>query len=307
MDNLCDVPHIQVGHRTFKKEKTGCTVVLFDQPFVAGVDIRGSAPGTKEIEVLKFVRLVHAIHGVCFAGGSAFGLEAQSGVMQYLREKGIGFQTGYGVVPIVPAACIFDLGVGEPSFPDKSAGYQAAKSARCGDFDQGAVGAGCGATVGKLKGVAFASKGGLGSASAKVGRGRVGALVVVNSFGDVVKDGKVIAGARDENGNFISMSRYFLQGGKSPFPPFSSTVLVLLATNLKLDKEGCTKLAQAGQDALAEVIQPCHTLVDGDVAMAASSQEMEEDFFMLIEAAKDCVKRSVWKAVEAASSESSVS
>lgn len=294
-DNLCDLKSVRVGHWTHRRSRTGCTAILFEKPVAAGCDIRGSAPGTKEVEVLSFNRLVSHIHGICFTGGSAFGLEAQSGVMRWLSERNIGFDTGYAKVPIVPAACIFDLGVGSPSHPTAHEGYLAAAGARNAPFAQGQVGAGTGATVGKLYGARSASQGGLGSASLGAGKLQIAALAVVNSYGDIFKGKKVVAGAR-RNKSFVNMRRYFLQGGRSPFPPFQNTVLLFLLTNASLDKEGCTKLAQGAQDALAEVIAPCHTLVDGDLAIAASTQEISEDLFLTIELGKEVVRRSVLKA-----------
>ena len=202
LDALCDVPGIRVGHAQNTAARTGCTVIIPDGGAVAGVDVRGSAPGTREIESMRPVRLVQRVHAILLTGGSAFGLDAAGGVQQYLEEHGVGFDVGVARVPIVPAAVIFDLAVGEATVrPDREMGYQAAAAATDADRAIGRVGAGTGATVGKIHGPEHAMPGGLGQASEVVGGGLlVAALVVVNAFGDVVEpqSGRILAGARDE-------------------------------------------------------------------------------------------------------------
>lgn len=296
------MPHVRVGHASSLEGVTGCTAVLFDRPAVASADIRGSAPGTKEMDALAPARLVPNIHGVCFAGGSAFGLAASDGVMRYLEEQGIGFAVGKTVVPIVPTAIIYDLGIGDAKVrPDAAMGYEAAQNASS-VFAQGSVGAGTGATVGKLFGLESATKGGLGAGLWEKGEAIVGAMAVVNSFGDVLDEaGSVLAGARSE-GKFVDMGRYFREGNPSRFPPFSHTTLVLVCTTVKLSKELCIKMASKAQDALCGCLSPCHTMVDGDVAICASVGDASLDTFVLAEAVKQAVQEAVRNAVRCAKS-----
>lgn len=223
--------------------------------------------------------------------------------MRYLEEQGVGFPVGKTVVPIVPAAIIYDLNVGDHTArPDPEMGYRAAQSASQA-FAQGSVGAGTGATVGKLFGVETATKGGLGCGRWAQGEAVVGALVVANSFGDVLDEaGGVLAGARNEKGAFVDMGRYFREGNPSRFPPFSHTTLVLVCTTAKLSKELCLKMASKAQDALCGCLSPCHTMVDGDVAICASLGEVSLDPFVLGEAVKQAVQEAVRNAVRHAES-----
>jgi L-aminopeptidase/D-esterase-like protein len=256
-----DVPGIRVGHWTDADALTGCTVVLpADSGAVAGVDVRGSAPGTRETDLLRPTALVERIHAVCLAGGSAFGLAAADGVMRRLAERGVGVHTGVRPVPVVPAAILFDLGVGDPlAHPDMEAGHLATLAAEANDGPlEGRVGAGTGATVAKLGGVEGAQPGGVGSAARRLADGStVGALVVNNALGDVhARDGKVLAA----------------HVGQAPAPPpFVNTTLVVVATDARLDRAQCRKLAELGHDALARGIRPVHTMWDGDVVFALST------------------------------------
>ena len=261
---LRDVPGIRVGHATDEMGRTGCTVVLAPDGAAAGVDVRGSAPGTRETDLLRPDALVERIHGVCLAGGSAFGLAAADGVMRYLAERGVGFDTGLRPVPIVPAAILFDLGVGSPdAVPGPDDGYAACLAAEAGEAGEGPlegrVGAGTGATVGKLGGMDRASPGGVGSSGARLTNGStVAALVVNNAIGNVVgRDGDVLAG----------------DPGAAPMAgtPGRSTVLVVVATDATLDRGRCRKLAELAHDGIAQAISPPHTLLDGDVAFALST------------------------------------
>ena len=258
-----DVPGIRVGHWTDAVARTGCTVILApDAGMVAGVDVRGSAPGTRETDVLRPTALVERINAICLAGGSAFGLAAADGVMRRLAERGIGFATGVRPVPIVPAAILFDLGVGDPdTHPTAEAGYAATVVAESNDDAlEGAIGAGTGATVAKLGGMAEPHPGGVGSAGRRLPGGHViGALVVNNALGDIhARDGRLLVG----------------RSGRQPLsPPFASTTLVVVATDAPLDRAQCRRLAEMGHDALARGIRPAHTMFDGDVVFTVSTAD----------------------------------
>jgi L-aminopeptidase/D-esterase-like protein len=254
---LRDVPGIRVGHWTDENAATGCTVVLVpDQGAFAGVDLRGSAHGTRETDLLRPTALVERINAICLAGGSAFGLGAADGVMRRLAERGVGFATGARPVPIVPAAILFDLGVGDPSaFPDADAGHAAALAAESNDGPlEGRLGAGTGATVAKLAGPERAQPGGVGSAARRLPDGSiVGALVVTNALGDIhARDGRpLVTAARDRQA-----------------PPVGNTTLVVIATDAPIDRAQCRTLAEIGHDALAIGIRPSHTMFDGDAVFA---------------------------------------
>ncbi|HEX7171194.1 MAG TPA: P1 family peptidase [Candidatus Limnocylindria bacterium] len=256
-----DVPGIRVGHWTDVGARTGCTVVLApDDGMVAGVDVRGSAPGTRETDLLRPTALVERINAICLAGGSAFGLAAADGVMRRLAERGIGFATGVRPVPIVPAAILFDLAVGDPdAHPTADAGYAATVAAEenAGPLE-GSVGAGTGATVAKLGGVVDPQPGGTGSAARRLPDGHiVGAMVVNNALGDIhARDGRLLVGRPD---------------GRPVPPPLVNTTLVVVATDAPLDRAQCRKLAELGHDALARGIRPTHTMFDGDVVFAVST------------------------------------
>lgn len=287
---LRDVPGIRVGHWTDAARATGCTVVLApDDGAVAGVDVRGSAPGTRETDLLRPTALVERIHAVCLAGGSAFGLGAADGVMRRLAERGVGVATGVRPVPIVPAAILFDLGVGDPNaFPDADAGYAATLAAEADDGPiEGRVGAGTGAMVAKLAGVDGASPGGIGSAARRLADGStVGALVVNNALGNIhARDGRSLVVAA---------------GGPLP-PPVANTTLVVIATDAPLDRAQCRKLAELGHDALAIGIRPTHTMFDGDVVFALAtgdgSRVGPEVFLRLGLAAQDAIGEAIERSV----------
>lgn len=277
---LRDVPGIAVGHATDPVGLTGCTVVLAPDAAVAGAEVRGSAPGTRETDLLSPTALVERINAICLAGGSAFGLRAADGVMAWLSERGAGFATGVRPVPIVPAAIIFDLGVGSAdAIPDAEAGYAACAAAEAGDGPlEGAVGAGTGATIGKLAGADRASPGGVGSAAMRLMDGStVGALVVNNALGNVIgRDGRIVAGIRDGVGGFADATVLMLTGepgGAGPPPVGENTVLMVLATDAALDRAECRKLAELAHDGLAMSVSPVHSLLDGDVAFALSTHK----------------------------------
>lgn len=303
LDALCDVPGLKVGHVQNSTAKTGCTVILPENSAAAGVDVRGSAPGTREIELLHPVRLVPQIHALLLTGGSAFGLDAAGGVQQYLEEKRIGFDTGVAKVPIVPTAVIFDLAVGDAKVrPDKQMGYQAAHAATETDHSLGLVGAGCGATVGKIAGIRNAMPGGIGQASERIGdKLIVSALVVVNAFGDVVDPvtGKILAGARSPDGVFLNTMAMLKKNSVFSGNIFGNTTLAVITTNSALTKEECTKIAQMAHDGLARTINPIHTMFDGDISFALSCGNEKGDATVIGAVGAELVARSVIKAVRA--------
>jgi L-aminopeptidase/D-esterase-like protein len=276
--NLCDVPGVLVGHATDPEALTGCTAVLFEEPAVVGVDVRGSSPGTRETDRLGPHGTVRRTHAVLLTGGSAFGLSAAEGVVRFLEESGVGLDIGVARIPLVSAAVLFDLVVGDPAVrPGPEMGYEAASMAGSGDFAQGSVGAGTGATVGKILGLEGAMKGGVGSASARLDGGLiVGALAAVNAFGDVRDPdrGRVIAGPRREDGT-LGDTVELLPGAATRMRWEENTTLGIVATNARLTKGAANKVAQMAHDGFARAIEPVHTTVDGDVAFAASVGDVE--------------------------------
>jgi len=275
---ITDVKGIKVGHYTDREGVTGCTVVLCEGGAVGGVDVRGSAPGTRETDLMRPVNLVQEVHAVLLTGGSAYGLDAASGVMRWLEERGVGFDVGVGVVPIVPAAVLLDLTIGDPKArPDAGAGYQACQSATDGLVAEGSVGAGTGATVGKLLGPKFATKCGLGTASVKIGKGIVvGALVAVNALGDVVDPdgGAILAGTRKPVvGGFLNTARRMQGDLGQTILGLANTTLAVVATDAYLTKEGANKVAQMAHDGLARSIRPVHTMFDGDTVFALATDK----------------------------------
>lgn len=274
-DAITDVPGVMVGHAQDYDAMTGVTAILTEAGAVGGIDIRGTAAGTRQADSLSALHIAGVVHAVTLAGGSAWGLSASGGVMRYLEQKGIGLDVFYAKVPIVPAAIIFDLGIGDAKVrPDETMGYAAAAAAAGGPVAQGTVGAGTGATVGKLYGVANAMKGGVGTAAEFLGEIIAGALVVVNAFGDILdaKDCRVIAGARDPHDDQkLAHSTERIRNGEDRFAPSGqNTTLAVLATNAVLDKREAIKIAQMLQSSLAKVISPIHSTFDGDVAIVLS-------------------------------------
>jgi len=273
---ITDVPGIKVGHFTEARRPTGCTVILTEEGAVGGVEVRGAAPGTRETDLLDPGNLVEKVHAILLAGGSAFGLEAATGVVRWLEEKGFGFPAGPARVPIVPAAILFDLTVGDARIrPDAAAGYAAAEAAGTGAPAEGSVGAGTGATVGKLFGAARAMKGGIGTASVKVGAITVGAIVAVNAVGDVIDPvtGAVVAGARDAEGRRPLGATAAVLRGELPasMQAGMATTIGVVATDAALTKAQCKRLAGAAHDGLARTIDPIHTMADGDTVFALST------------------------------------
>lgn len=272
--NLCDVPGVLVGHAADARGLTGCTAILFAPAgAVVGVDVRGSSPGTHQTDRLDPTASVPHTHALLLSGGSAFGLAATDGVVRFLEERGVGFDVGVARIPLVSSAILFDLAVGDPAArPDARMGYEAAASARSGGFEQGNVGAGIGATVGKVLGLERAMKGGLGSASVALPGGLVvGTLAVVNAFGDVrdPSTGAILAGPRLADGTLTDSVEHLMKA--APFArQAENTTLGVVATNARLTKPQTTKVAQMAHDGLARAVYPVHTSIDGDVVFAAS-------------------------------------
>ena len=301
---ITDVSGVKVGHYTDKEAATGCTVILCETGAVAGVDVSGSSPGTRETDVLRAGNLVDMIQGIVLSGGSAFGLEAATGVVRYLEECGFGYETSAGRVPIVPAAIIFDLNIGDSRIrPGASEGHQACLAAIDIEVAEGCVGAGTGATVGKSLGMERAVKSGLGTASQRiVGDIVVAALMVVNAVGDVIEPGtgKILAGPRkSEEGGFLSTSQLWKGEFKEAISPFN-TVIGVVATDAKLSKVEATKLAHMAQVGIARTIDPCHTMYDGDALFALSSGNKEADFNVLGATAAEVVGEAIVRAIRKA-------
>jgi len=274
---------VRVGHHTLSERPTGCTVVLTEGGAVAGVDVRGSAPGTREIALLAPVNTVERVHAVVLSGGSAFGLDSATGVVRYLEERSVGFDVGVAKVPIVPAAILFDLGIGDkPQIrPGADCGYQAARTASSGAIAEGNVGAGAGATVGKSAGVRRAMKGGIGTAAIELPGGLVvAALMAVNAVGDVIdpSTGEVVAGVRGEDGKGLADARVLLRSGALIRGRAGrNTTIGVVATNARLTKTEATKVAQMAHDGLARAIVPAHTPSDGDTIFALALGNWEGD------------------------------
>jgi L-aminopeptidase/D-esterase-like protein len=287
--SLTDVEGLKVGHWTAKQRPTGCTVVLCEKGAVAGVDVRGGAPGTRETDLLNPINTVQQIYGLVLSGGSAYGLDTASGVMRYLEEKGIGFGMGHSmgepktanriVVPIVPAAILFDLSVGEDwkIRPTAESGYQASQAASTGKVAEGNVGAGAGATIGKMFGGKFAMKGGLGTASLRVRSTGIviAAMAAVNAVGDIYdqRTGQIVAGARTEDGKGFRNAIAQMRAGYLVVMPEggTNTTIGVVATNAKLNKDEATKVAQMAHDGYARAINPTHTPADGDTIFSIAT------------------------------------
>jgi len=276
-NDICDVPGLLVGHDTQREAGSGCTVVLCPPGTLGAVDVRGGAPATRETDLLHPLAFMREVHAVLLTGGSAFGLDAASGVMRTLEQRGVGFATGTARVPIVPAAALLDLGVGRADTrPDGAAGARAVEAAVSGPIQQGSVGAGTGATVGKMGGLQLAVKGGIGSSSALLPDGHLlGALVAVNAAGDIYDEetGHIVAGARSPSGVgwLANDAATGLREASTPPAPGANTTLAVIATDAPFAKVELAKLAQMAHDGLARAIRPAHTPLDGDVVFALST------------------------------------
>ena len=305
--SLTDVRGLRVGHFTDSRRPTGCTVVLATDGAVAGVDVRGAAPGTRETELMSPLNAVDRVHALLLAGGSAFGLDAAGGVMRWLDERGIGIPVGPARVPIVPAAILFDLWVGDASIrPDAASGYAACDAASAAPVAEGNVGAGAGASVGKLFGIERAMRGGLGSASVTVGGITVAALVAVNAIGDVIDpaSGAPIAGARSADGLRLQGTMASMLRGELPAPmqPGSATTLGIVATDAVLTKAQAGKVAQMAHDGFARSINPVHTMTDGDTifALATGASGQAANISLLGALGAEVIATAIVRAVRAA-------
>jgi len=314
---ITDVHGIEVGHAQDDEALTGCTVILCRKGAVAGVDVRGGAPGTRETDLLDPINLVQKIHALVLAGGSAFGLDAATGVMHYLEEKKIGFNTGAAKVPIVPSAILYDLNIGRADVrPDSAMGYRAAASASSDAPPEGNAGAGMGASVGKMFGGTLSMKSGVGTASMDIGGGVIlGALVAVNAFGDVVdpQTGEILAGLRSGKvgplrigrkgyfANTLTMMKGTIGRGVLGLATRTNTVIGVVATNAKLNKAQATKVAQMAQDGVARAIRPAHTMLDGDVLFALSTGAEKADVSTIGAFAAEVMAQAIVRAVKTAS------
>jgi L-aminopeptidase/D-esterase-like protein len=317
-DSITDIPGLLVGHAQDEEALTGCTVVLCEKGAIGGVDQRGGAPGTRETDAMHPMHLVNEVHAIVLSGGSAFGLDSATGVVDYLEERGVGFDVRVARVPIVPAAILFDLGVGSSEVrPDAQMGYQACLNASAERPAEGNVGAGTGATVGKIIGPAGAMKSGIGTASIEIGSGvLVGAIAAVNAFGDVVdpETGQIIAGARVVQkgpekigrGPYFADTMWVMQSlvgrtilGFMSNPP-ENTVIGLVATNARFDKEQINKVAQMAQDGLARTVRPAHTMLDGDTIFALATGEVKADVNIVGAFAAEAFSQAILRAVRAA-------
>jgi L-aminopeptidase/D-esterase-like protein len=277
LDSITDVPGLRVGHWSDRRAATGCTVVLCEKGAVAGVDIRGGAPGTRESALLRPEALVQKVHAVFLTGGSAFGLDVGSGIMRYLEERRVGFPYGGAVVPIVAGAVLFDLNIGRSDVrPGADAGYRACQAAKSGRVAQGSVGAGTGASVAKTLTVKRALKGGIGTASERLGQVIVAALVAVNAFGDIVDPatGALVAGPRGEPGRFRDSMDLVHEAGAAAMLPLTNTTIGVVATNAALTKTQATGVAQMAHDGIARTVRPAHTPGDGDALFVLATGDI---------------------------------
>jgi L-aminopeptidase/D-esterase-like protein len=284
MISITDIEGIRVGHASDFGAVTGCTVILFDKPAIGAIDLRGGGTSTRQIDSLLSHNTFGKVHAILLTGGSAYGLDASGGVMKFLEERNKGLSVGYGmVVPSVPTAVIFDLGIGNGRIrPDARMGYEACLNAGSSGVEEGSIGAGTGATIGKLLGLDHATKGGIGTSGYKFENGIIVAvLVVVNAFGDVVspENGKIIAGVRTtpRGSKFAGTVNLLKQGVTFREDKSQNTTLAVVATNARFSKSELGRIANIAQTGLARVISPVHTIADGDVAIAVSCGEIEGD------------------------------
>ncbi|MGV3465017.1 MAG: P1 family peptidase [Heyndrickxia sp.] len=304
---IIDVPGIKVGNRQDIDALTGCSVILTEDGATAGVDVRGSAPGTRETDLLDPVNLVDKVHAIMLSGGSAFGLDAATGVMQFLEEKNIGHDTGVAKVPIVPSAILFDLAIGNPKVrPDKKMGYEAARIASSAPFQTGNSGAGCGATVGKFAGFDTCMKGGLGTASIRLNEEIViGAIVAVNPLGEIRDPsiGKLIAGAyQREHKKVVEFMDFLEQNKEIMIKAGTNTTIGVIAVNAALTKTEATKLSQMAQDGLARTVYPAHTMHDGDTIFTLATGTKKVSIDLLGPMAAKVMENAILNAIYSAES-----
>ena len=303
--SISDIPAIRLGNAQDLTGATGCTVILCPEGATAGVDVRGGAPGTRETDLLKPENLVEKIHGLLLAGGSAYGLAAASGVMSYLEENGFGFDVGVARVPIVPAAVLFDLPCGDARVrPDQAMGYQACRNSETESFATGSVGAGCGATVGKLYGMDKAMKGGLGAHCVRIGGLVVGAVVAVNCLGDVIDpaSGQIVAGSVQQDPfRFLDSEAGLLQQCEATGNRFTgNTTIGAIITNASLTKAQAMKVASMAHDGYARTMRPAHTLLDGDTIFTLAVGDVAADISAVGALAAKVMEQAVLSAVQSA-------
>jgi L-aminopeptidase/D-esterase-like protein len=303
-NSITDIKGLKVGHASNYDGYTGCTVILCEAGATCGIDIRGSASGTRQVDALSISHIVEHVHAILLSGGSSFGLDAATGVMRYLEEKGIGFDVGPAKIPIVPTAVIFDIFFGDPKVrPTPEMGYEACVNAS-ETVEEGSIGVGTGAAVGKIFEISRAMKGGVGTSSIVMPDGlTVASLVVVNAFGDIIDNvtGKIIAGARvaPDSLEFANTVESIKKGAVKKQFGLVNTTLGVVATNAKFDKKEITKIAQMSQGGLIKTISPVHTTFDGDLVFALATGECEADLnlvgvlgeFVIAEAIKRAVKK----------------
>ncbi|ASN05570.1 P1 family peptidase [Virgibacillus necropolis] len=301
---LQEIKGFRFGHAQNDDALTGCSVIICEKGAIGGVEVRGGAPGTRETDALHPENLVEEVHGIFLSGGSAFGLDVGSGMMQLLEEKSIGFDVQVTKVPIVAGAILFDLYPGDPVVrPDSKMGYEACTQAYLDKtFSQGSVGAGTGATVGKCLGYDFVMRGGIGSYALEIGELQIGAVVVVNAFGDIIDPttNQIVAGAYDRlNGTFLKSDEQMLaQLENKPTNRFSgNTTIGSIVTNAKLTKSQANKIASIAHDGFARTIRPSHTLVDGDTLFTLTTNQIETDLNVLSMLASQVVEQAVLNAV----------
>ncbi len=300
---ITDIEGTKVGHAHDFEGMTGCTVVICEEGAVTGVDVRGGAPGTRETDLLKSENMIEKTHAILLSGGSAFGLDAATGVMKYLEEREIGFDVGVAKVPIVPAAVIFDLNVGNPKIrPDGQMGYQACQNATEQDETQGNVGCGLGATAGKVLGTKSAMKSGLGTASMNINNLWIGAIVVVNSFGNVYdyNSREFLVGSINKTNNKIINTYEALSRKDNIEFAGKNTTIGVIATNALLTKGEANKVAQLGHNGLARSINPIHTMFDGDTVFAMATGKVKADVNLVGTLASEVMSRAITNAVKSA-------
>ena len=301
-----DINGIKLGHAQNIKGLTGCSVILCEKGATGGVDVRGGAPGTRETDLLDPSEMIEKIHAVVLSGGSAFGLDASSGVMKYLEEKNIGFDVQVAKVPIVCSAVLFDLAFGNPKIrPDKSMGYEACVNSETYNDDiNGNIGAGYGATIGKILGPHTAMKGGLGTYAVEVGNLKVGAIVAVNCLGDVIdpKTSNIIAGALDKNTNkFLNSENILINNLKNPKTPFKgNTTIGLVVTNANLSKANAKKVASMAHNGYARTMRPAHTMFDGDTIFTMATNEVDIDVTTVGMIASNVMEKAILRAIKEA-------
>ncbi|MGI2026181.1 P1 family peptidase [Endozoicomonas acroporae] len=301
---LFSISGLAIGHASDLERLTGVTVLRFDRGVTAGVDVRGAAPGTRETELLRPENLVDSVHAIVLCGGSALGLESMNGVSRYLEEQGIGLPTGFIRIPVVTGAVLFDQSVGDTSArPSEQMGYEATRLASRCDIEEGNVGAGTGASIGKVAGFDRATKSGIGCYAIRLKGGLVvGAVMAVNAWGDVVTGEKLIAGTRSEDGQqFVSGMELLMNDQAVQALPGANTTIGVVVTNGKLTKAQALKMAQMGHDGLSRAIRPAHSMYDGDTIFSAATGEVDADVNVLGVVGAKAVEQAIYRAVNTAS------